>query len=81
LKRYHVYFRAEEQEEEELLTEFTKLKTLRDIIDSYDRRRQAMSPAKPQAANGSLERYVLTSAPAPLSSNGEKKNGRRESFL
>src|SRR6185437_5808242 len=40
LRAYHRYFRAEDQEEEELLAEFTKLKTLRDIIDSYDRRRQ-----------------------------------------
>ena len=38
LKTYHVYFADEGQDEEERLTEFTKLKTLGDIIDSYARR-------------------------------------------
>ncbi|HTU89854.1 MAG TPA: acyltransferase domain-containing protein, partial [Gemmataceae bacterium] len=73
LKAYHSYFRAEEQEEEELLAEFTKLKTLGDIIASYDRRRQAVG--------GAIERYVVTSVAAPLERNGEKKNGRRDSSL
>ncbi len=87
LKAYHAYFRAEEQEEEELLAEFTRLKTLRDIIDSYDRRRQALLAApsrlrlsaKLQAANGTIERYAVTSVAAPLESNGEKKNGLTDS--
>jgi polyketide-type polyunsaturated fatty acid synthase PfaA len=86
LKAYHVYFRAEEQEEEELLAEFTKLRTLRDIIDSYDRRRHTLLPttesvrlsAQPQAENGMVQRYAVTSVAAPLESNGEKKNGLRE---
>jgi hypothetical protein len=87
LKAYHPYFRAEDQEEEELLAEFTKLKTLRDIIDSYDRRRQAyVAGAKSNgaaasaaekangSANGSVKRYTVTSVAAPLEVNGEKKN-------
>jgi polyketide-type polyunsaturated fatty acid synthase PfaA len=77
LKAYHAYFRAEEQEEEELLAEFTKLKTLRDIIDSYDRRRQALlAPAAgAEQANGSVQRYRVTSIAAPRPEcNGEKKN-------
>jgi acyl transferase domain-containing protein/acyl carrier protein len=86
LKAYHVYFRAEEQEEEELLAEFTRLKTLRDIIDSYDRRRQALVAAPPPRANGTektngmVQRYAVASVPAPVEKNGEKKNGRRDSF-
>jgi len=82
LKAYHPYFRAEEQKEEELLAEFTKLKTLGDIIASYDRRRQALLTAKPQGSDGMIERYVVTSVPAPLGpSNGEKKNGPKDSSL
>lgn len=42
LKDYHAFFRTDDQDEEEALTEFTNLKTLKDIIDSYDRRRQAI---------------------------------------
>jgi polyketide-type polyunsaturated fatty acid synthase PfaA len=72
LKAYHPYFRGEGQEEEELLAEFTKLKTLGDIIASYDRRRQA--------GGKTIERYVLTSVAAPSESSSEKKNGRRDSF-
>ncbi len=41
LKVYHACFRAEGQEEEELLAEFSKFKTLGDITQFYDRRRQA----------------------------------------
>jgi acyl carrier protein len=41
LKTYHAYFRQDDQDEEELLTEFTKLKTLGDIVRSYDTHRQA----------------------------------------
>ncbi|HWG43115.1 MAG TPA: beta-ketoacyl synthase N-terminal-like domain-containing protein [Gemmataceae bacterium] len=78
LKAYHRYFRAEDQEEEELLAEFTKLKTLRDIIDSYDRRRQILL-AEPRSngaepANDSVNRYIVTSVSVALGTNGEKKN-------
>ncbi len=53
LKGYHAYFRTEQQEEEEMLGEFARLKTLRDIIDLYDRRRQTASAP---AANGKADR-------------------------
>lgn len=59
LKTYHVYFADEGQDEEERLTEFTKLKTLGDIIDSYARRHAVHA-----AAGGG----AVASAPA---SNGE----------
>jgi acyl transferase domain-containing protein len=65
LKAYHPYFRAEGQEEEELLAEFSKFKTLRDIIQAYDRRRQAHSEVK---------RYSVAAVPAPAESEGAKKN-------
>ncbi len=89
LKAYHPYFRAEDQEEEELLAEFTKLKTLRDILDAYERRRQAyFAPAHSngkaetnvadnrdaEKSNGKVNRYTVTPAAAPLERNGVKKN-------
>jgi acyl transferase domain-containing protein len=89
LKAYHAYFRAEDQEEEELLAEFTKLKTLRDILDAYDRRRQVYFAAAhgngtvgptirdnfdAEKTNGKVNRYTVTPAAAPLERNGVKKN-------
>lgn len=89
LKKYHEYFADEDQDEEEQLVEFTKLKTLKDIIDSYDRRRQAVlaksgslaaPAAKPAAehlngqANGKVDRYSVSTAEAPLDADSEKKN-------
>jgi acyl carrier protein len=65
LKAYHQYFRAEGQEEEELLAEFSKCKTLRDIINAYDRRRPA---------GGAVKRYAVAAAPAPAEFGGAKKN-------
>ena len=52
LKTYHVYFADEGQDEEERLTEFTKLKTLGDIIDSYARR-HAVHAAAGSGSTGS----------------------------
>ena len=65
LKAYHPYFLAEGQEEEEVLAEFSKFKTLRDIVHFYDRRRQA---------NGAVKRYTVAPAAAPLEVDGAKKN-------
>jgi acyl transferase domain-containing protein/NAD(P)H-dependent flavin oxidoreductase YrpB (nitropropane dioxygenase family) len=64
LKAYHPYFLAEGQEEEEVLAEFSKFKTLRDITHFYDRRRQA---------NGAVKRYTVAPAAAPLEVDGAKK--------
>src|SRR5205085_628512 len=85
LKDYHACFRTEEQEEEELLSEFTKLKTLRDIIDLYDRRRTAsLAPATNANGKGhphpdgrpgaAVERHVVLPVEAPLEAGGQKKN-------
>jgi acyl carrier protein len=83
LKPYHKYFRAEGEGEEELLTEFTKMKTLRDIVNSYDRRRQdylaknGTAATDRSAANGvdsAVKRYEVTPVAAPLQINGSKKN-------
>jgi acyl transferase domain-containing protein/NAD(P)H-dependent flavin oxidoreductase YrpB (nitropropane dioxygenase family) len=82
LKAYHPYFRTEGADEEDQLTEFTKLKTLRDIINSYDRRRlahlagsQTNGTAKPATGNpdGAVERHEVVAVPAPAV-NGAKKN-------
>jgi acyl carrier protein len=76
LKTYHPYFRQEDQDEEEVLKEFTKLKTLGDIISAYDLRYQALtsggSTGAKAADNGAaVERYTLEAvAAAPTS---EKK--------
>jgi acyl transferase domain-containing protein/NAD(P)H-dependent flavin oxidoreductase YrpB (nitropropane dioxygenase family) len=76
LKAYHKYFRADGQEEEELLAEFSKLKTLRDIINSYDRRRQAHLPAAADSGEAShtVKRYDVAPVAAPMHINGSKKN-------
>ncbi|MDB5307681.1 MAG: type fatty acid synthase ArsA [Gemmataceae bacterium] len=89
LKAYHEYFRAEGQEEEELLAEFSKFKTLRDIVQYYDRRRQAHGAAPAgkgagpsgiengnghEAAGGAVKRYTVAAVPAPLEADGAKKN-------
>lgn len=85
LKDYHPYFNEEGKDEEEMLAEFTKLKTLKDIIDSYERRRSALagqgssSKAPATAAhaangNGGVERYALSAAEAPLEENGVRRN-------
>lgn len=88
LKAYHSYFRAEGQEEEELLAEFSKFKTLRDIIDSYDHRRKTHAAKRingsnkqpvekandPQKTNGGVQRYTVAAVPAQLDTNGAKKN-------
>jgi acyl transferase domain-containing protein/NAD(P)H-dependent flavin oxidoreductase YrpB (nitropropane dioxygenase family) len=81
LKAYHVYFRAEGQEEEELLAEFSKFKTLRDITQFYDRRCQAHLSAAGSAGqapgendNGAVKRYTVAPVPAPLKVGGAKKN-------
>ena len=90
LKTYHHYFRAEGQEEEELLAEFSKFKTLRDIIQSYDRRRQAHLSTQgnkgagnqaagkidghEKKANGAVKRYTVAPVPASSEGDGAKKN-------
>jgi acyl carrier protein len=79
LKAYHAYFRAEGQEEEELLAEFSKFKTLRDIIQYYDRRRQAYLAAPkehagPEKIRGGVNRYTVAAVPAPLEPAEVKKN-------
>ena len=88
LKDYHPYFRAEDQEEEELLAEFSKFKTLRDIIASYDQRRKSHAVPlnkgaskhavekfnDPPKTNGEVRRYTVAAVPAPLETNGAKKN-------
>jgi hypothetical protein len=84
LKDYHQFFRDDSMDEEETLMEFTKLKTLKDILDSYERRRQSFkgtaSPAangangSHSAANGSVERYSVGAVDAPLEGSAGKKN-------
>jgi hypothetical protein len=72
LKSYHAYFRADGQEEEELLAEFSKFKTLRDITQFYDRRRQARHGAA--GGNGAVKRYTVAAVPAPAEVGAAKKN-------
>ena len=78
LKRYHPYFQQEDQDEEEALKEFTKLKTLGDIISAYELRYQAVTsggaaPQKIEDNGAAVERYTLEAVEA-ASSNGEKKS-------
>jgi acyl carrier protein len=82
LKAYHAYFLAEGQEEEELLAEFSKFKTLRDIAQFYDRRRKThlsalggagVGKAPGENGNGAVKRYTVAAVPAALEV-GAKKN-------
>uniref|UniRef100_A0A7C2JY85 Carrier domain-containing protein n=1 Tax=Schlesneria paludicola TaxID=360056 RepID=A0A7C2JY85_9PLAN len=77
LKKYHPYFQQEDQDEEEALKEFTKLKTLGDIISAYELRHQAVTSTGPtpkiaQNPDAAVERYSLEAVEAPAS-NGQKK--------
>jgi hypothetical protein len=76
LKKYHPYFQQEDQDEEEALKEFTKLKTLGDIISAYDLRYQALTSGsatakKTEDQGAVVERYTLEAVAAPASA--EKK--------
>jgi hypothetical protein len=86
LKPYHAYFQRPDQDEEEVLKVFTRLKTLRDIINLYDELRLQHAPAgaerltldvkaKPVAsANGSsVKRFELEAVEA-VAEGDEKKN-------
>jgi acyl transferase domain-containing protein len=87
LKAYHPYFREGVQDEEELLAEFSRLKTLKDITDAYQRHRQAYhavpvnvangvplsGPVADKKTNGAVERYTVAATEAPLEGNGAKK--------
>jgi hypothetical protein len=72
LKAYHPYFQGSGADEEEQIVEFTKLKTLRDIVNSYDRSRQAYL-ARAQAGKPAVERHEVVAVPAPAEV-GSKKN-------
>lgn len=79
LKAYHPYFQQDDQDEEEALKEFTKLKTLGDIISAYELRHQAVTSGgkAPKAATKdaspgeAVERYSLEAVES--SANGQKK--------
>jgi hypothetical protein len=82
LKNYHVYSRetAKDMDEEEVLAGFTRLKTLKDVVDSYDTTRQAylqLQGAAPAAAapaeKSIVDRHAVTTVPAPQEA-GVKKN-------
>lgn len=77
LKIYHSFFQQDEQDEEEALKEFTKLKTLGDIISAYELRYQAVtsggnSPKLADKSGEGVERFTLVAEEAPAM-NGQKK--------
>jgi hypothetical protein len=71
LRAYHPYFQGAGADEEEQLVEFTKLKTLRDIINFYDRSRQAYL-AGSQAGKPAVERHEVVAVPAPAEVGSKK---------
>jgi len=89
LKPYHAYFQRPDQDEEEVLKVFTRLKTLRDIVNLYDEQRQAhlagnfstkaianapvVAPAA-AADRSSVKRFELQAVEA-VGSGEEKKKG------
>jgi hypothetical protein len=80
LKEYHRFFLRDGQDEEEALKEFTQLKTLGDIISSYELQYEALSSGKTSDSeqNGAperVERYAVEAVEAPAL-NGKKKSSR-----
>jgi acyl transferase domain-containing protein/NAD(P)H-dependent flavin oxidoreductase YrpB (nitropropane dioxygenase family) len=85
LKTYHACFQRPDQEEEDFLAEFTKLKTLRDIVSFYARQRDSFPTAGAGSAgepmrdaggvsDATVQRYAVTPVAAPPPGNDEKKN-------
>jgi acyl carrier protein len=77
LKRYHPFMRDEDRDEEETLAEFTRLKTIKDIIDAYRGRYEKLTAggsANGSAKNGSVERHSLSAVAAPAGEGAGKKN-------
>jgi acyl transferase domain-containing protein/NAD(P)H-dependent flavin oxidoreductase YrpB (nitropropane dioxygenase family) len=72
LKPYHPYFPGAGSDQEEQLAKFIKLKTLRDIVNTYDHSRQAYL-AGAHAGKPAVERHEVVAAPAPAEV-GSKKN-------
>lgn len=73
LKSYHSVFRVEGEDEEELMGEFSRLKTLGDIVQFYDDRRSKKLASGGGAASGpEVERHVLTAHDASGDSSKKK---------
>jgi acyl carrier protein len=73
LKSYHSVFRVEGEDEEELMGEFSRLKTLGDIVQFYEDRRSKKLASGGSAASGSdVERHVLTATDASADSSKKK---------
>lgn len=80
LKQYHAFMQDADRDEEEALAEFTQMKTIKDIIDSYQRRYEVLTGGGGSAngsANGKhgvVERHAVTAADAPAGEGAAKKN-------
>lgn len=73
LKGYHSVFRVEGEDEEELMGEFSRLKTLGDIVQFYEDRRSRKLASGGGAASGpDVERHVLTATDASADSSKKK---------
>jgi hypothetical protein len=79
LKKYHPIFRTGDEDEEETMASFTRLKTLRDIVQMFRTRLAAYSgnaaptaTAAPVSSGAAVERFALASVDAAAD---EKKNG------
>lgn len=72
LKKYHTYFRRQGLNEDEALSEFTKFKTLEDIISSYELLFRAMvgdivATNEGEDDKSKVERYTIEAVEAPAS--------------
>lgn len=85
LKQYHRFMREEGRDEEEALAEFTSLKTIKDILDSYQRRiadwngvgaasSNGAAPPNGELKNGHVERHTLAAEAAPLAGHSKKNS-------
>ena len=80
LKQYHAFMQDDDRDEEETLAAFTQMKTIKDIIDSYQQRYEVLTSgggSSNGAANGKhgvVERHAVTAVDAPVGEGAPKKN-------
>jgi acyl transferase domain-containing protein/NAD(P)H-dependent flavin oxidoreductase YrpB (nitropropane dioxygenase family) len=86
LSQYHAYLPGANDDQDEGLARFAKLRTIRDILDSFEATAQQKRQQDPAGANGdghaeekpavAVQRAVVQAVDAPWNAAGQKKNSR-----
>lgn len=77
LKPYHAFFQRPDQDEEAMLKAFTRLKTLRDIVNFYDEQAQLFngrSESTASSASSTVNRFELEAVEAGEAGDEKKKH-------